>query len=685
MNRRIEADTATMMSERQDCPMSKKRRARIGERSALIALTGVTISVAVWFGHAYVDGVLFSGGVFASAVVEPDPRAIWSRLLTIVIVLIGTLLAQVLSARRADLDMTVHFEREQAATALRDSEERYRLLVENSPDMIAICSHERVSFMNPAGIRLLGLSSEKEASGLPVAELFEPNDPNMSPEIFRGALRGGTSDCPLQTILRRPDGTPVNVELRTSSLILAGEPTVQLVAHDITERLRAERTIRRMAYYDSLTDLPNRTLFKDRLRAALALARRTGTQVAVIFLDLDDFKTINDTLGHATGDEMLRLIGERLHSVVRDEDTVARLAGDEFTVIAHISSTEEADALADRLQYELSRPFELHGQTLHVTACLGIAIFPQDGDGVADLLGRADMAMYRAKEIGHHVQHRYQPEMGEEAAEQLELEMRLRKAFALHELELYYQPQVNMLTGRVIGIEALLRWNHPEQGLLLPDRFMTVAERSGLMAPIGHWVIEEACRQACEWRAHGLEFGHVGVNLSAREILRQDVTDVVSEVLRSTGLPPEALEIEITESTAMHNVTKVLERVEQLRSLGIRIAIDDFGTGHSSLSHLKRFPIQTIKIAQDFMGDVHRSKLSAAIARTIFDLCGLLGYDIVAEGVEHEDQLAFLSSQGCHVIQGFMFSPPCPAEEIPGLLAQGIPAFLTSQKTSAAV
>ncbi len=656
--------------------MSKGRPTEPSKCSAFIALAGLTASAAVWFGHAYVDGVLFAGDTLTSALVQPEAHVLWSRLVVIVLVLVATLLAQVLSARRAQLEMAFRCERELAAATLRDSQQRYRLLVNNCPDMIAISADGRVVFVNPAGIRLLGLPSADDAYGLPVSELFEPNGSGLSPESFADVLERGAFDRTLLAVLRRPDGTPVDVELTGNRLMLSGEPVVQFVAHDITERLRAEATIRRMAYYDSLTQLPNRSLFKDRLGAALALARRTGSQIGLIFLDLDEFKAINDTLGHAIGDTLLRMVGTRLRAVVREEDTVARLCGDEFAIVAHLSSADEAEALADRLLHELSLPFEIQRRVLHVTACLGIAIFPHDGDEATTMLRHADTAMYWAKKVGHNTQRRYHPEMGEEAAENLEFEMRLRQALALKEFEMHYQPQVDLRTGRVMGIEALLRWNHPERGLLPAEEFIDVAERTGVIVPMGQWIIKEACQQACEWRAKGVEFDRVTVNLSAREIMQQDVADIVFEGLRSTGLPPEDLEIEISESTALRGVEKVLEAVERLRSLGVRIAIDDFGTGYSSLSHLKRFPIQTLKIAQDFMQEVPENEYAAAIARMVIELGKLLDYDIVAEGVESEEQLEFLSSHGCHIIQGFIFSQPVPADEIPVLLEGQKPSVL---------
>jgi len=563
-------------------------------------------------------------------------------------------------------------ERERIADALTDSESRYRQLVESSPDMVLVHHAGRITFLNSPGARMMGLSSPSEAVGLPVAVMIEPNGSGMAPEELLGAVESGELSRPVHVKLRRSNDELLDVELSVSRLHMDGDEAVQCILRDISQRVRAQETIQRMAYYDPLTDLPNRALFRDRLASALAQARRRQDIVAVIFIDLDDFKAVNDSLGHGVGDGVLKAVSREIRSVLREEDTVARQGGDEFTIIARVQSREDAGALAERLLEAISAAVEVEGHSLRVSASMGIATYPNDGERDIDLIRNADAAMYQAKEWGHNVYRLYTPDMSEAAAGRLELETAIREAIERQEFELYYQPQIDIRDGRFVGVEALLRWNHPTRGVLGPRDFLELAEQAGLMGEIGHWVLETACEQARLWLADGLNFGRVAVNLSAREFVQRNIVENVARAIEGSGLPAEMLELEITETIAMYNVEQILAILHLLRQMGVRVAIDDFGTGYSSMSYLQRFPVQTLKIAQDFMRDVGVDAQSEAIATMVIELCRELGLEVVAEGVENRGQLDFLRQRGCYVIQGHLLSRAVSAGELGDMLRNGV-------------
>lgn len=562
--------------------------------------------------------------------------------------------------------------RERIAAALTESEERYRRLIEDSPDMILVHRDREITFVNLAGLSLIGTDTPDHALGENVMSFFQPNGSGLTTEDLERCIREGNASSPLPLKLRRFDGSFVDVELTASPLVINGEEYVQCVARDITERLRAQETIRRMAYFDELTGLPNRTLFQDRLAVSVARAKRAGTTIAVAFLDLDDFKVINDTLSHALGDALLRAVGDRLTALLRDGDTVARHSGDEFTVIAELTAPGDVDVLAGRIMEGLAPAFNIMGHDLHVTCSMGIALFPDHGSDESELLKKADTAMYAAKDAGQNRYVIFEPEMAQAAHARLALENQLRAGIEAGQFELYYQPQVDLDSASVVCVEALLRWNHPQRGLVLPGEFLRVAEQAGLIGHIGRWVLAQACSQAREWMDAGIDVGRVAVNLTAQEFLHQDMIENVAATLERTGVPPQMLELEITESVAIQNMDQVLATLTGLRDLGVRIAIDDFGTGYSSMSYLQRFPIHTLKIAQTFMRNVHMNPQSAAIALMMIALCRELELDIVAEGVENEAQLEFLQGRGAMYIQGNLFCEARPASEVGEILKTGV-------------
>lgn len=440
---------------------------------------------------------------------------------------------------------------------------------------------------------------------------------------------------------------------------------------DITERKRYEEQIKHQALHDPLTDLPNRRLFHDRLAHAIREAKETQRKVAVLFLDLDRFKNINDTLGHILGDELLRHVAKRLSSCVPREGVLARIGGDEFAVLLPaLTARAEAERVAKDIVDRFTQPIALGERSLYVSISVGISLYPDDGDDCPTLIKNADMAMYCAKEEGGNRYRFFTPGMRLETVQRWQLENGMRQALELGELQLVYQPQVEAQTGRMVGVEALLRWHHPEQGVMSPATFIPLAEETGFIVPIGDWVLRTACAQAKAWQEAGLPPIRVAVNLSARQFQEGRLEATVRRVLAETGLEPQFLELEITEGIMMTNHTQTVEQLHRLKALGVKVAIDDFGIGYSSLGYLKKFPIDTLKIDKSFIRDCTDVPEDAAIVKAVIALAKNLNIPVVAEGVENPRQLAFLCVEGCDVIQGYLYSPPVSAEEVAELLRQ---------------
>lgn len=437
------------------------------------------------------------------------------------------------------------------------------------------------------------------------------------------------------------------------------------------ERKRAEETIRHQAYHDVLTLLPNRMLFKDRFSQALAQAQRYKHMVAMLFLDLDRFKTINDTLGHAVGDRLLQGVAERLSSCLRDGDTIARLGGDEFMVlIPGIHQPEDAAKVADKILQSVRPSFQFERHELHITTSIGISLYPHDGEDAETLFKNADVALYRAKDQGRNTYQLYTPAMNARAFEQLALENKLRRALENEEFVLHYQPQISVRTGKIVALEALVRWNGSD-GLIPPADFIGLSEDTGLIVPLGEWVLHTACEQTRRWHLQGLPPISVAVNISGRQFQQKNLTSIISGVLKDTRLDPKFLELELTESVVMQHPEFAAEVLRELGSMGIQISIDDFGTGYSSLSSLRRFPINALKIDQAFVRDCMVDSDDAAIVTAIISMARSLKLKVVAEGVETEEQLEFLRKQQCDVVQGYLLSRPMPAEDLVAILTQG--------------
>jgi diguanylate cyclase (GGDEF)-like protein/PAS domain S-box-containing protein len=438
---------------------------------------------------------------------------------------------------------------------------------------------------------------------------------------------------------------------------------------DITRQKQAEDTIRHMAYFDPLTNLPNRSLFRDRLKNALSYAHRNKTLLAVLFIDLDRVKVINDTLGHDVGDRLLQGVARRMEACLREMDTIARLGGDEFMILLpNIHNIDNIVAITEKILNSLKPAFHFDGHELYITASVGISIYPQDAEDAPSLLKNADTAMYRAKKQGRNLFQIFDQEMSAETTEQLAFENNMRRALEREEFVVHYQPQIDISSGRIVGMEALVRWQHPERGLVFPKHFIHWAEDTGLIVPIGEWVLRKACEQNKSWHKAGFNHLKVAVNMSAVQVKQKNLLDVVSDVLRDTGLPASSLELELTESVVMEHTGSSATVPHELKAMGVRLSIDDFGTGYSSLNYLKKLPVNTLKMDQLFVRDLAVDQHDAAIASAIITMGHGLNLTVVAEGVETEHQLEFLKTFKCDSMQGFYYSEPVPADEFEALL-----------------
>jgi diguanylate cyclase (GGDEF)-like protein/PAS domain S-box-containing protein len=534
----------------------------------------------------------------------------------------------------------------------KTSEARYRLLFErNLAGVFRTGADGRILECNDACARIFGFESRDEFLSADATDLYF--DDNERERVVQ-MLRQQHQISNLELRLRRRDGSAVWVLENVS--LLEGD-VLEGTIIDITDRKHAQEQMEYQAYHDSLTQLPNRLLFRDRITIALAHARRNGRASAVMFLDLDQFKLVNDTLGHTVGDRLLQVIGSRLVTCVRAEDTVARMGGDEFTVLlADMHDRRGAAAVAQKVLEAVRHPVMVDEHELYVSTSVGIAIFPDDGEDAETLLKNADRAMYRAKELGRDNFQYSTPAKFEIGDGRMAMERRLRRALERDEFVLHYQPMVEIATGRLVGAEALVRWNHPESGMIQPEDFIPIAEETQLIVPIGAWVLRTACSQMKTWHDAGHPWLRVAVNLSPRQFQDRELVSTVERILGETGFPPSMLDLEITESTAMQNAELSLSILNRLKEMGIRISIDDFGTGYSSLSYLKRFPIDTVKIDQDFVRDLTSD--DAAIISAVISMARALNLRVIAEGVETEEQLAFLRREQCAEMQGFLYSEP---------------------------
>lgn len=541
---------------------------------------------------------------------------------------------------------------------LQRSQEKYRIIAENTSDIISMVD-ERGDFLylSPSH-RMLW---EHEVPNEQIQNLFgwlEEDDREIMDYAIRYVYstgKGYMAECRIRT----ERGTPIWTETKLNPILdeAGNVSAVLLVTRDITDRKLSEETIHHLAYHDALTDLPNRRMYIQHVTKEIMQAKRFQSNMAVLFLDMDRFKDINDSFGHDVGDLLLIETARRLQACVEQGDIVARLGGDEFTILLRqIKEQPQAEMVAQRIMAELQKPFDLNGHLMSISCSIGIALFPQDGDQAEDLLKRADTALYSVKSQGRNGYAFFDPTMEAKSLERILMENELRKAIEQEQFHIYYQPKMDIATQQLTGMEALVRWIHPELGVISPGRFIPVAEETGLIVELGEWILREACKQNKKWQDEGHQL-KVSVNLSARQIFQKDLVEMVTRILGETGLAPAWLELEITESifVKMEEATVVLK---QLRDAGIQISIDDFGTGYSSFSYIKSLPVDTIKIDASFIRDIHHNQESQAIVKAIVTIADSLQMNVIAEGIELDDQAEALQQNGCVHGQGYLFSKP---------------------------
>ena len=552
--------------------------------------------------------------------------------------------------------------------ALRNSleplEQLARRVLENSSEGIAVADENgMVQMVNPAYSKITGFAWN-DVIGRPLSILsVNEQPPDFQAELQKTIKHEGRWSGEYWN--RDKDGRSYQEWLTLSVIKDAGGKVVNYVAvlHDIDEMKQQQARLVRQAQYDALTGLPNRALFNDRVKHALSWASRRSEELALFFIDLDDFKNVNDTLGHPVGDELLKDVAERLQNSVREGDTVARLGGDEFTVICpSIGGAKEAAWVAQRILDAMSAPHNLRGYAFQIGASIGITMFPADGKDQVTLLKNADMAMYRAKGQGKNQYALFRQDMSGQAASRAVLVKRLRMALDHDEFVVYYQPVIEVGSGRIIGAEALLRWRKDGE-VLPPTQFLALAEESGLILPIGSWMLRNVCEQAREWSAQGLHDLAIGLNLSPHQFGHKNLMSTIREFLAESGGPPHLLELEVAESTVMDNIKRSENIIRELEQTGVRISLDDFGTGFSSLYHLRSLPISSLKVDRAYVAKIGQDPESTDVARTIIAMGHALSMKVVAEGVETRDQFDFLKEQGCDNMQGFYFSPPLPAQD----------------------
>ncbi|MEO7322698.1 MAG: EAL domain-containing protein [Burkholderiales bacterium] len=555
-------------------------------------------------------------------------------------------------------------ERKLAEQALRTSEERFQLIAENVSDLIAIVDIDGKRLYNSPSYRTLF----GEDVLLPGSDSFAQihlDDREKVIQLFHETVKSGQGR-PTQFRFLLPDGNVRFIESHGSAVRGAGGEVERIivVSRDVTERLRADERLRHLAHHDLLTNLPNRVLMRDRIEQALIQAQRSNKRAALLFIDLDHFKNINDLLGHTVGDQLLREVAQRLKRCVRDSDTVSRQGGDEFIVLLQgLPMRAHAVVTAEKIVEAFSQPFSVSNHTLDITASIGLSVYPDDGTDAETLLRNADTAMYHTKASGRHGYQFFNAELAEAVRHRADLGKQMREAIGSNEFRLHYQPRIDLTTGGIPSIEALVRWNHPELGLIGPMQFIPYAEESGLIVSLGKWILKEACRQNAAWRRSGFPHLRIAVNVSGRQLRQNDFVNMVSKVLSETRMPASALELELTETVFMQEAGHTAATFGQLRKMGVQLAIDDFGTGYSNLSYLKRFGVDRLKIDQSFIRDITTDRNDAAIVSAIMAMARSLQIAVTAEGVETEQQLLYLRAEGCSEAQGFLFSRPLAADE----------------------
>ncbi|MCF7981050.1 MAG: EAL domain-containing protein [Pseudomonadales bacterium] len=557
-------------------------------------------------------------------------------------------------------------------------------VIESSSNEIYIADTKtlRLKQLNASARENLGYA-ETEYSALRLTDIIMAYGQRFISELISRLEDSSRPEAFLNSDIQRKDGTFYPAEIRLQRSPGEDGDLIVAIVQDITERKQNEDRMRQLAYFDSLTGLPNRTLFTEQLEQMLESANRNQFKLAILFIDLDNFKRINDSLGHTVGDALLKEISKRLLTCIRQSDlvsryvdpnteiSVSRLGGDEFTIVLNkIEDTEVAAIVAKRLLNTLSRPMTLEGHEIVVTPSIGIALAPLDSDSVENLLKHADTAMYHAKNNGKNNYQYYSSTMNAMGVQRLSLESELRRALTNNELVVFYQPQVNVQTGKIVGAEALVRWQHPKHGLVAPDYFISLAEEMGIVVELGNQILLESCQQVKQWQDKGFALEKIAVNLSSLQFSQPDLISTIQNTLSATGLSAEYVELELTESIIMKNLESTIKVLEELKNMGISISVDDFGTGYSSLNYLKRFPLDELKIDKSFIVDIDTDAHNAGIVTAIIAMAKSLKLSLVAEGIETEKQLKFIREAGVVTVQGFFFSKPLPARDFEKLLGR---------------
>lgn len=546
-------------------------------------------------------------------------------------------------------------------TDRKESEDLYHSLVEMSPDIIAVVYQSKIEYINEAGCKLLGSENPEEIIGQLVTQYI----PLQVSELIKA--RVFSSDKPeydrigFEFQVKRLDGEHIDVEMAARQILYEGRFAIQVVGRDITQRKKSEQTIKFMAYYDTLTGLPNRNQFRHHLNEVL-VHQKDGMH-AVMFLDLDRFKIINDTKGHSVGDSILQKVAGRLENAVQSDGLVSRQGGDEFTILLEDIDTEKVSKVGKRILQEFVTPFEVNNDEFYVTPSIGISIYPTDGTDEETLIKNADTAMYEAKERGKNNFQFYWKNLNGNSTQKMEMENRLRRALEQNQMMLHYQPQLDLVTGKIVGVEALIRWRHPDHGFIPPSEFIPLAEETGLIVPLGKWILQEACKRRKAWLEAGFDEFPIAVNVSVRQFQDEQIIEFIENMLMETGLDAKFLELEITESL-MQNLENSTIILNQLKNLGVLLSVDDFGTGYSSLSYLKHLPIDKIKIDKSFVDDILYHSNQGMMVKTIIDMGLNLKFTVIAEGIESEEQVKFLTENACRIGQGYYYSKPLSSEQL---------------------
>jgi diguanylate cyclase (GGDEF)-like protein/PAS domain S-box-containing protein len=559
-------------------------------------------------------------------------------------------------------------------TDRKESEGLYQSLVEMSPDIIAVVYNGKIEYINEAGYKLIGADCQAEVIGQSAKNFVSSQITDLIKSRVFSTDKLETERFLFEFQVRRTDGESIEVEMAARTILYEGRFAVQVVGRDITQRKKSEQTIKFMAYYDTLTGLPNRNQFRYHLNEILH--HQENKTHAVIFLDLDRFKIINDTKGHTVGDIILQKVAARLENAVQNEGLVSRQGGDEFIILLEDSEKENASRVAKRILNEFSTPFEVYSDEFYVTPSIGISIYPTDGTDEEALIKNADTAMYQAKDRGKNTYQFYSNNLDGISTWKMKLENWLRRALEQEQMTLHYQPQFDLRTGQIVGVEALIRWTHPEYGYIAPAEFIPLAEETGLIVPLGKWILRRAFEQRKAWKDAGYEDFPIAVNVSVRQFQDENILPFISEMIEEVGLEASYLELEITESL-MQNLDNSTIILNQLKDLGVQLAVDDFGIGYSSLSYLKHLPIDKIKIDKSFVDDIISHSNKGMMVKTIIDMGVNLKFSVIAEGIETEEQVKFLTRNACQIGQGYYYSEPLSAEKFEEFLSKGnVPAQL---------